>query len=195
MRTLATLMVGTITFYNALLPVTLLDFYGRYIDKTVTLSWSTEREINTKYFTVEKSFDQVSFIPLTNITASGNAQAHDYQYTDRSSLNGISYYRLKMVDADGRFTYSKIIAISVPVNNAIIVFPNPVKDKLFIRLAGMVGPTAISIADAKGTVIKQLQLRAGTSETSISTAGLPAGVYSISFQSGRLKSTQQFIKQ
>lgn len=186
---------GTITFYTPLLPVTLLDFYGRYIDKTVTLSWSTEREINTKYFTIEKSFDQVSFIPLTNITASGNAQTHDYQYTDRSSLNGISYYRLKMVDADGRFTYSKIIAISVPVNNAIIVFPNPVKDKLFITLAGIASPTEISISDARGTVIKQLQLQAGASEASVSTAGLPAGVYSISFQSGRLKSTQQFIKQ
>jgi hypothetical protein len=186
---------GTITFYTPLLPVTLVDFYGRYIDKTVTLSWRTEREINTKYFTVEKSFDRVSFIPLTNIAAPGNAQTHDYQYTDRSSLNGISYYRLKMVDADGRFTYSKIIAISAPVNNAIIVFPNPVKDKLFIRLAGIGSQTEISIADARGTVIKQLQLRAGTSEASVSVGGLPAGVYSISFQSGRLKSTQQFIKQ
>lgn len=185
---------GTITFYNALLPVTLLDFYGRYSDKTVILNWSTEREINTKYFTVEKSFDQVSFIPLTNITAAVNVQAHDYQYTDRSSLNGINYYRLKMVDADGRFTYSKIIVIAAPVNNAVIVFPNPVKDKLFIRLAG-IGPTEISIADARGTVIKQLQLRAGTSEASVTTTGLPAGVYSISFQSGTFKSTQQFIKQ
>ena len=100
-----------------------------------------------------------------------------------------------MVDADGRFTYSKIVAISVPVNNAITVFPNPVKDKLFIRLAGISSPTEISIADARGTVIKQLQLRAGTSDASVSTAGLPAGVYSISFQSGRLKSTQQFIKE
>ena len=188
-------MVGTITFYNALLPVTLLDFYGRYIDKTVTLSWSTEREINTKYFTVEKSFDQVSFIPLTNITASGNTQPHDYQYTDRSSLNGISYYRLNMVDADGRFTYSKIIAIDAPVNNAIIVFPNPVKDKLFIRLDGTAGPTEISIADARGSVLKRLQLLAGTAYATVDTADLPAGVYSISLQSGKLKSTQQFIKQ
>lgn len=186
---------GLITFYTALLPVTLVDFYGRYADRMVTLNWSTEREIHTKYYTVEKSFDQVSFIPLTNITASGNAQKHNYQYTDRSSLNGITYYRLKMVDADGRFTYSKIIAISAPVNNAFTIFPNPVKDKLSIRLAGTGSPTEILITDAKGTVIKQLQLRPGTAEAIVSTAVLPAGVYSISFQSGKLKSTQQFIKQ
>ena len=186
---------GAITFYTPLLPLTLVDFYGRYSDKTIILNWNTEREINTKYFTIEKSLDQASFIPLTNITASGNAQTHAYQYTDKSFLYGISYYRLKMVDADGRFTYSKIIAISTPVNNAFIVFPNPVKDKLFIRLAGIASQTEISIADARGTVIKQLQLRAGAFEASVNTAGLPAGVYSISFQSGRFKSTQQFIKQ
>ena len=66
-----------ITFYTPLLPVTLLDFYGRYSDKTVVLGWSTEREINTKYFTVEISFDEVSFITLTNFTASGIARADD----------------------------------------------------------------------------------------------------------------------
>ena len=186
---------GNITFYNALLPLTLLDFNGRYSDKSVILSWSTEREINTQYFTVEKSFDQVSFIPLTNITASGNAQPHTYRYTNRSSLNGINYYRLKMVDADGRFTYSKIIAIDAPVNNAIMVYPNPVKDKLFIRLAGIAGPTEISVADARGSVLKRLQVQAGTTDATVDTAHLPAGVYSISFQNGKQKSTQQFIKQ
>lgn len=185
---------GLITFYNALLPVTLLDFTGRYADKTVTLNWTTEREINTKYFTVEKSIDQVSFTSLANITATGNPQ-NNYQYTDRSSLNGMIYYRLKMVDADGRFTYSKIIAIAVPVTNSIMVFPNPVKDYLFIRLAGIGAPTKIWITDAKGAVIKQTQLQAGTTESTINTAELPAGVYSVSFLSGKQKSTQLFIKQ
>ena len=186
---------GLITFYNAILPVTLLDLYGRYSDNTVVLSWSTESEINTKYFAIEKSFDQVSFIALTDITAPGGAQNHNYQYTDRSSLNRINYYRLKMVDGDGRFTYSKIIAISAPVNNSIMVFPNPVSDKLYIRLAGIAGPIEILIADAKGSVIKQLQLQAGTADATVNTADLAAGVYSISFQSGKQKSTQQFIKQ
>ena len=68
---LAMLMVETLLFIHPSLPLTLLDFYGTYGDKSVTLYWNTEREINTKYFTIEKSFDQVSFIPLTNVAASG----------------------------------------------------------------------------------------------------------------------------
>ncbi len=187
---------GAITFYTAILPVTLLDFYGRYSNKAVTLSWSTEKEINRKYFAIEKSFDQVSFTQLTNVAASGNMQGKkSYQFTDNTSLKNINYYRLKMVDADGRFTYSKIIAIAAPSVNAITIFPNPVKDKLFIRLAGVPAETDITIADAKGTTVKTLQLKAGTTDASVNTTVLPAGVYSIFIQSGKLKNTQQFIKQ
>jgi len=119
-----------------------------------------------------------------------------YQYIDNTALKAINYYRLKMVDADGQFTYSKIIAIAAaPANNTITVFPNPVKDKLFMRLPGVPAETEIIIADAKGTCVKKLQLKAGTTEASINTVGLAAGVYSISFQSGSLRNTQQFIKQ
>ncbi len=185
---------GTITFYSPL-PLTLLDFKGRYAGKEVTLNWSTEAEINTKYFTIEKSLDQVSFVALANVKAAGNTLAHIYSYTDKSSLSSINYYRLKMADADGRFTYSRIIAVKAPANNAIVIFPNPARDKLFIRLAGITQQTAITINDAKGRCIKKLQLSAGTIQTSVNTAGLVAGVYSISFLSGTLKYTRQFIKQ
>jgi hypothetical protein len=187
---------GTITLYRSVLPVTLLDFYGTCRDKTVTLSWSTEEEVSTKYFTVERSSNQLSFHPLINIAASENGQNNkDYRYTDNASLNGINYYRLKMVDADGKFTYSKTIPVVVAGDNTITVFPNPVKDKLFIRLTGVPVQIEITVADAKGICIKKLQVKVRTSGASINTADLPAGVYSISFQYGKIKITRQFIKQ
>ena len=187
---------GAVTFYTSVLPVTLLDFYGRYYDNRVTLGWSTESEINTKHFTVERSFDHISFHPLINITASANTHnKKDYRYIDNASLKGIIYYRLKMVDDDGRFTYSKTIAIATPVSNAIAVFPNPVKDLLFIRMAGVYAPTEVIICDAKGRCVKKVQVKAGTTAASVNTADLPAGVYSISLQLGEIKNIQQFIKQ
>ncbi len=161
---------GTITFYSPL-PLTLLEFKGRYTGKEITLNWSTEAEINTKYFTIEKSIDQVSFHALTNINAAGTTLAHNYGYTDKSPLSGINYYRLKMVDIDGRFTYSRIIAVKAPASNSIAIFPNPVSDKLFIKLGDVAAATRIFITDAKGIVIKQLQLRAGTWQTTINIAG------------------------
>lgn len=106
----------------------------------------------------------------------------------------MNYYRLKMVDADGRFTYSKIVSVAAPVNNEIVIFPNPVKDKLFIRLPAVAAETEVIIADAGGTILDHLKLFAGTTNASVNTASLPPGVYSISFQSGKFKSTRQFIR-
>ncbi len=184
------------TLYPVSVPDTLLDFSGTYSNKTITLSWSTQKEINTKYFTLEKSFDQQSFLPLTNVAASGNGQGKkNYQYIDNSTLNEINYYRLKLVTTDSTFTYSKTLAIAAPANNLITIFPNPVHDKLFIRLPTVTGETQIIIADAKGNVLHRIKLVAGTTETSVNTATLSAGVYSISFQSGNLKNIQRFIKQ
>jgi hypothetical protein len=186
---------GTVTLYRSVLPVTLLNFNGKYFDNAVTLSWSTEGEVNTKYFTIERSADQVSFQPLTNIAASVNAHKKNYTYIDNASLQGTSYYRLKIVDADNRFTYSKTIVVDGLVNHAFAVFPNPVKDKLFIRLAAIPVTTEIIICDAKGKCVKKLQLKAATTEASVNTADLPAGVYSISLQWSELKNIRQFIKQ
>ena len=67
-------------------PITLIDFKGKYNDKKSILNWSTLTESNTRYFTVEKSIDAVSFQPLTNMTAYGNSQVkRNYNYVDDSS--------------------------------------------------------------------------------------------------------------
>ncbi len=178
------------------LPVTLLDFYGRNSDKGITLSWSTETELNTKYFTVEKSFDQVLFNPVVNVSAAGNSSGKkNYQYVDNGFLKAINYYRLKNVDLDGVYTYSKTIAVTAPMDNSILIFPNPVKDELFIRLQDALAETKISIIDSKGISVKELKLKAGTTNISINISDLSPGIYSIVFYAGKAKNTQQFIKQ
>ena len=181
---------------SIVLPIVLPDFYGRYKDRAIALNWSTETELNTKYFTVEKSFDQVLFSPLTSIPASGNSQGtKNYNHVDNTLLKAINYYRLKIVDVDGRYTYSKIIAVSAPTDNLVFIFPNPAKDELFIRLQDLLGETEISIIDIKGICIRKLKLKAGITATSINTTDLPTGIYSIIFDFGKLKETLQFIKQ
>ena len=184
--------MGTTT----VVPVSLLDFNGKYQHQSIALGWSTETELYTKYFTIEKSFDQVLFNPLISFPASGNSQGkNNYHHIDNTFLKAINYYRLKIVDFDGRYTFSKTIAVSAPIDNVVLVFPNPVKDELFIRLQDGSMETTLRIADIKGTIVKTLKLKAGIAETSINTTDLPGGVYSIIFDSGKLKETLQFIKQ
>ena len=177
-------------------PITLLDFTGKYRDKAIVLNWSTLTESNTRKFIIEKSIDAVTFRPLADIPAYGSSQVtRNYDYTDNAVLNNINYYRLKMIDVDGTWLYSKIISVFAPAVHIVGVFPNPVKDQLFLRLRDGLSGSIIRIADAKGTTVRTLQLKAGTTNASINTKSLEAGAYSIIFNSGTLKETVQFIKE
>jgi hypothetical protein len=189
---------GNIDLYNAnIIPVTLLDFNGKYQDRGATLNWSTVSALNASYFTLEKAIVPGVFKPLADIAANHSSAANQsYHYVDASFLNGTSYYRLKMVDVDGGYTYSNTISVSALAGHLMSIFPNPVKDELYISLQDAVAAaTTLRIVDTKGTSVKALSLNAGITEASINTSVLPAGVYSIIFDSGKSKETLQFIKQ
>lgn len=106
----------------------------------------------------------------------------------------MNYCRLKMVDVNGSYTYSKTISIAAS-SGQVFVFPNPVKDKLFIAIPNVSTETTIHIGDVKGIIVKTLQMKAGVTAASFNTTELQAGVYSIIFDSGKVKETLQFIKQ
>ncbi len=115
--------------YGILLPMELTAFTGALEDYSVTLNWQTASELNSTSYEIERRNDNTDFRKIGTIRAAGNTnQSIDYQYIDEFPPNGMLYYRLKMIDQDKRFRYSKIIAIknSRP-DNEIELYPNPVK--------------------------------------------------------------------
>ncbi|MDJ1483914.1 T9SS type A sorting domain-containing protein [Cytophagaceae bacterium YF14B1] len=114
--------------YNPL-PVTLLDFTGKAVEQQVNLNWQTASEVNTSYFVVERSQNGKNFAEVTQVTAIGNSSGlQTYQSIDHRPYTGVSYYRLKMVDQDGSYAYSKVIKVNFGVSGAlgeITLFPNP----------------------------------------------------------------------
>jgi hypothetical protein len=111
------------------LPVELLFFT---VDKISfgksSVRWSSASEENTNYFLVEKSLDGINFYETGKVPAAGNSfSILNYEFEDRN-FNQSCYYRLKMVDIDGSFTYSKIIFLPVNEGNHVWVInnaPNP----------------------------------------------------------------------
>ena len=176
------------------LPITIIDFCGKYISKTISLSWHTANELNTRYFTVEKSASQVAFMPIANITASGSSQATSYQYVDTGALAQVNYYRLKITDADGKYHYSKIVAVSAP-GAGFAVYPNPVKDNLVITLPQSAARQRLAITDAKGTVIKTVQVPGGVATITVSITNLQAGVYTVILYSNNSPQSLQIVKE
>lgn len=94
------------------LPVTLLDVKGAVQSKSIDLRWRTAQEQNSQYFDVLKSTDGNQFFSIGKVNAAGNSNAiNSYLFIDNRPVVGTNFYKLKMVDEDGKFTYSNTIAV------------------------------------------------------------------------------------
>jgi len=130
-----------------LLPVELVFFRATTDVATgrSLLDWSTASEKDSRYFVVERSKDGRQYVPIGQVGAAGqSARRIDYQFVDVQPLPGTSYYRLQQVDNDGSFAYSKIVAVYFTEQAAqLTVFPNPVKDRLMLRLTNLAAGTIV----------------------------------------------------
>lgn len=131
-----------------LLPVILEGFTAELTnDKMVGLSWETAQESNSSHFDVERSQNGSDWTTIGTVQAQGtSATTTDYNFTDASPAAGINYYRLNMVDRDGRYTYSdvKIIRTASLVNN-ISFYPNPARDYVNVSLGQASAQTEVTI--------------------------------------------------
>lgn len=94
-----------------ILPLRLLDFHANKQAGSVQLSWTTSSEINTSYFELQRGSDGINFNKLATIPTHNNISVNNYSFVDQQPLP-TNYYRLKMVDIDGKFTYSGILKIN-----------------------------------------------------------------------------------
>ena len=116
---------------NCVLPIYLSSFTGEAEGNTNHLYWVTELEINSSHFEIERSNDAIDFYPIGRANAN---ETNPYEFIDEVPLIGDNYYRLKMVDLDGSYSYSKIINIKTELNKLnFMLFPNPINDILTYR--------------------------------------------------------------
>lgn len=103
----------TLNYGGVVVPVILADFSAQAKpNKTTYLQWKTATEINSDYFVVERSTDGRNFTQIAVVNANGNSSTTiGYSLVDNFPETGINYYRLKMVDIDGQFEYSRIVSV------------------------------------------------------------------------------------
>lgn len=95
------------------------------------LNWQTTEEINSKVFEIERSQDAKAWRKIGIISSHGESNViRKYEFADVSPLKGSNYYRIKMVDKDDTFTYSRIEFAGFERSQGVI-FPNPSSHKLF----------------------------------------------------------------
>ncbi len=181
---------------SSALPLTLLSFTAAKNNDGVQLNFSTSHEQNTASFEIERSPDGIGFTPIGSLaasTATGGTTDNNYSFPDNHPLSSINYYRLRMIDRDGTFTFSKIIAIAFDTSSSLSLFPNPAKQVVNIQCQLPAGQSLLEIHDAGGRLVQAMRLQSTGSllTTSIDINDLAKGVYYI--KAGG--ETLSFIKQ
>ena len=162
------------------LPIELVSFKCQLANKnTVELNWVTASESNNDYFAIERSNDGVNFELLGKKTGAGNNNTTlYYSFKDQNTLKGISYYRLKQVDFDGKFAYSEICSVSNDGDGGVLFYPNPVRNSLTIDYDFIEKPKTgiITITDVTGKIV-QVSSTFNDSKVTLNCSDLAEGIY------------------
>ena len=158
------------------------------------IDWVTGNEEKGDKFELERSSDASNFELIGLIGAKG--EASKYTYWDEAPLNGINYYRLKMVDANGSTSYSKTVSASTRVSGQFSVdaYPNPVKDNLTVVAHGTDAQDGtVTISDLSGKVVRTVKADGGYA--SLDMKNLAAGFYIVKYSDKEHTQTLKVTKQ
>jgi hypothetical protein len=176
---------------NIPLPLTLVSFTAAEKNCITTLQWITTHEINVSHFEAEQSTDGIVFSAIKTIPAKNTRGENRYAVAVPVTQDNI-FYRLKMMDVDGKTRYSKVAVIRAACATKVIVSPNPARDKIYVRKAA-IGSHYV-VHDHTGKRVGSGRISSTGQE--IQVAHLAAGVYYINlFMHGGTRSNIRFTKQ
>jgi len=166
------------------LPVTFKSFNANRINRTnVGLKWETATEVNNTGFAVQRNmgagvWEFLGFIP-TQATDGNSSVPLTYTFTDvANSSRGVTQYRIKQVDIDGRARFSEIKAVrGYEQSGKIIVYPNPsTNGRVNVVFDDVEGTRDVMLMDMSGRLIKQWK---GVTGNLLQIDNLTQGMYSL----------------
>jgi hypothetical protein len=179
------------------LPIDLVSFGAQPDGTMVRLDWTVSMEINNDYFTIERSLDGLEFEPIAVVQGGGNHSVEtDYQTYDEQPEIGLSYYRLKQTDFDGKFKVYDMVSVTITstASTSFEIYPNPNKGSFTISLDTPFDKTNVMVLNAMGQMvyINELVNTTGKTKTQLDLRDILAtGIYFVKVDSGK----DTFIKQ
>ncbi len=185
---------------SAILPVELVFFDARLQGETTLLSWQTASETNNEGFEIEHSPDGKNWRNLATIKGQGTTfELQNYSYLHENPQPGLNYYRLKQMDYDGKFEYSKIVSVDLTdLENpsSFWVYPNPVsKGELTLYFPKGLEEEAFTLTlySLAGQLL--IQQKDVELPKTLDISGLGAGVYLLEVISGSKSWKERFVVQ
>lgn len=166
------------------LPISLLYFTAKEDKGKNILLWKTATEINSAYFTIEKSTDGNNYTPIGMVNAAGNSSTElSYSFTDDRPAIGNNYYRLVMVDKDASFAYSNVVNLFNKFTGSLgfryVDISRSGSHSSFIIISAKDQPANLAVIDASGRVILQtgITLQQGVNSITKTLPAVANGLY------------------
>lgn len=138
------------------LPVTLTTFTGKREGNMTNLYWTTTMEKSSETFSVERSAAGKKWDVIGEVRALGESSTEkSYWFTDTQPENGVNLYRLKMIDQDGTFAYSRMVSVGPSFGAVAKMYPNPFSEKLKFDSKNISDVKSIEILNQSGKVFVQ----------------------------------------
>ncbi|MFP5040857.1 T9SS type A sorting domain-containing protein [Parasediminibacterium sp. JCM 36343] len=176
------------------LPVALHSFTASLVNSQAQLNWQTTSEIDFHHFDVEKSFDSKNFSLLSTVNAVKKAGVSAYEYVDFSKSLDLQYYRLKMVDNNGSYKYSAIVAVNGKATTNVQVFPNPVANYAIVSHPKATAGAFLWVISMDGRSVALKAVQVGATKTSLDVSSLMRASYIVSFENNGTKMVTKLIK-
>ena len=202
---IATYTIPVTSTTQSLLPINMVSFTGNINNKLVQLNWQTSQENNSSYYEVQRSSNGSNYEPISTITANGNIGTLS-NYKEKDDLffytGKVVYYRLKMVDTDGKFKFSKVLVIKI--NNATTVnilkaFPLPFSSQLTAGYSSeLSGEIKVNLTSVNGSRVASstATVQKGYNSISINQAQtIPSGTYLLTITGNGKSESIKVVKQ
>ena len=187
---------------NAALPVTVTQLKAYQKNNNINVDWTTVQEQNIAAYEVEKSNDAQQFIQLTTVQAKGNNNNtnNTYSTTDATPQTGNNYYRIKVVEKNGSYSYTQVVRVTIDAtgNGQITVYPNPIKNSsMNVQLQNMEkGKYILQLISQTGQLVQEEQLEhngGSGSQTIMLGKHISSGIYQLKLIDVKGKVYQQRI--
>ncbi|MBS1732754.1 MAG: T9SS type A sorting domain-containing protein [Bacteroidetes bacterium] len=179
---------------GGVIPVRMSSFNVLKMNRSVKVYWTTEQEINSKTFIVERSANGYNWTAIATVPAAGNSNNRiNYSFNDEYPLTGINYYRIRQVDLDNRSDYSITKSVLFRINAETLVTPNPAGSIIHVYADNVSKQMNIQLVDITGKIV----LNQDTTEqhSIINTSSLARGIYYLRITDGDNVKTSKIILQ
>ncbi|MCU0395338.1 MAG: T9SS type A sorting domain-containing protein, partial [Chitinophagaceae bacterium] len=179
------------------LNLSLLAFSASTTSRGQVLNWTSSNELTAHSYEVERSDDGAQFRRIMTVPAKGSAGLNSYEQEDLAKAVGKVYYRIRMIDKEGKSKYSRTLALAPARSGRFRLYPNPLADShtLTITHGETRGAGNITIFTNDGRQVTSIPVPVRATQTSLNLQHLPAGTYRVVMDADGQRQSAQLLKQ